>query len=56
MGNITNIAEAVREHPRHPAKELALQLAVSARESCETPKTTVDRARVYAEFLSTEQI
>lgn len=40
-----------RQHPTHPPRELALQLAVSIADGSETPETTVDRAEKYAEFL-----
>lgn len=41
-----------RQHPTHPPRELALQLAVSIANGSETPETTVDRAERYAAFLS----
>ena len=40
-----------RQHPAHPPRELALQMAVSIANGSETPETTVKRAEVYAAFL-----
>lgn len=44
--------EQPKQHPEHPPRELALQLAVSIAHGSETPETTVKRAEAYAGFLS----
>lgn len=41
-----------RQHPEHPPRELALQLAVSLGNGNETPEMTVKRAEAYAAFLT----
>lgn len=41
-----------RQHPAHPPRELALQLAVSRMNDGEPPEQVVDRAEKYAAFLT----
>lgn len=41
-----------RQHPAHPARELALQLACGHQLSNDTADSIVERAEKYAAFLS----
>lgn len=42
-----------REHPAHPVRELALQLACGHQLPEDTADSIVDRAEKYATFLTT---
>lgn len=48
---ITNI---VRQHPEHPPRELALQLATGHQLPNDTADSIVDRAEKFATFLESQ--
>jgi hypothetical protein len=43
-----------RQHPSHPVRELALQVAAAHQVEGDTTESIVERAEKYAEFLSGE--
>lgn len=46
--------EAVRTHPTHPVRELALQVAAAHQVPDDTTDSIVERAEKYAAFLTKE--